>query len=453
MQTAEMFRAFLDNLKIPDERIQAIAKHYKNATRRLNIKFRGSANGFSNRLKVGSAGRRTAVSKTSDLDMLYIMPAGMWEDYQTGINPQRRLLRDVKEALRESFPIQEIKVDRLVVQIVFDSFHIEVQPVFETNEGHFKYPDTKAKDGDGDWRVTKPRLEIIEMRNFRNTKSRNLHNLCRMLRAWKNRNTVDMGGLLIDTLAWRFLKQTSDYDDTGMVSYGFMCRDFFRFLYQEDPHEHYAAVGSGQRVKVYRNFRRQAKRAFELCSQAIEAYENGSTKKCHEHWRQVFGLSFPKAAVETRDTMGLESANFINESTTTQTWRNTEEFTDEKFDDVDIRYPLEIYCKVRENGYRERTIRAYLSDIARSWLPANKTLSFSINQASLDIIPEPYDIYWKVLNRGREAEQRDDIRGQIILGQKTHIEHTKFRGAHKVWCYIVKNHVVIAQDVIDIPIE
>ncbi|TBL27721.1 nucleotidyltransferase, partial [Klebsiella oxytoca] len=151
--------------------------------------------------------------------------------------------------------------------------------------------------------------------------------------------------------AWRFLKQTDDYDDTGMVSYGLMCRDFFDFLHQEDEHEHYAAIGSGQRVKVYKNFQRQAKRAFKLCTQAIEAYENGSTKKCHEHWIEVFGLTFPKATVEIQDSMGLESAKFINESSTTESWRKTEEFTDEKFDDVDIRYPLEVKCIVKENGY------------------------------------------------------------------------------------------------------
>ncbi|RWS64748.1 nucleotidyltransferase, partial [Enterobacter cloacae] len=54
---------------------------------------------------------------------------------------------------------------------------------------------------------------------------------------------------------------------------------------------------------------------------------------------------------------------------------------------------------------------------------------------------------------GKEAEERDEIRGQITLGQTTHTEHTKFRGSHKVWCYIVKNHIVIAQATIDIPIE
>ncbi|MFD3226659.1 nucleotide-binding domain-containing protein [Rahnella aceris] len=453
MQTAEMFITFLDNLKISDDRMQAIATHYKNATRRLNLTFRGTQSGFSNRLKVGSAGRRTAVSKTSDLDMLYIMPPGYKDGYQGGVNPQRRLLQDVKDALKLTFTKQVVKVDRLVVQIVFDSFHIEVQPVFEIDDGHFEYPDTKANGGLGGWRITKPRMEITEMRHFRNTKSRNLHNLCRMLRAWKNRNTINMGGLLIDTLAWRFLKQTDSYDATGMVSYALMCRDFFEYLRDEEDHEHYAAIGSGQRVKVYKKFQRQAKKAYELCCEAIEAYDKGYLKKCHGLWRDIFGLSFPKASEEMMESMGLESANTLLRSFAKQTWRNTEEFTDEKFSDVDIRYPLNVNCVVKENGYRERSLRTYLAEISRSWLPHNRSLSFTIDKSCLEKIPEPYDIYWKVLNRGLEAEKRDDIRGQIILGKITHTESTKFSGSHKVWCYIVNNNIVVAQDIIDIPIE
>lgn len=126
------------------------------------------------------------------------------------MNPQRRLLRDVKDALKQTFSQQEVKVDRLVVQIVFDSFHIEVQPVFADGD-HFKYPDTKADNGNGGWRVTKPRMEIARNGNFRNNKvviSIIFVACCEL----GNRNTVDMGGLLIDTLAWRFLKQTDDYD-------------------------------------------------------------------------------------------------------------------------------------------------------------------------------------------------------------------------------------------------
>ncbi len=47
-----------------------------------------------------------------------------------------------------------------------------------------------------------------------------------------------------------------------------------------------------------------------LLTKAIEAYDNGSTKKCHEHWREVFGLTFPKAVVEMRDSQGLSIHQF-----------------------------------------------------------------------------------------------------------------------------------------------
>lgn len=132
MLTSQMFSIFLDNLKIPNERQKNIARHYRVITKNLNKKFRDISDGQSNRLKVGSAGRRTAIKNTSDLDMLYIMKSSSRAEYNKGENPQRRMLRDIKESLKTSFPDQEIKVDRLVVQIVFKSFHIEVQPVLKT---------------------------------------------------------------------------------------------------------------------------------------------------------------------------------------------------------------------------------------------------------------------------------------------------------------------------------
>lgn len=448
MQTAEMFTIFLQNLKISDERKKSIATHYKNATRRLNIHFRDMDSGYRHRLKVGSAGRRTAVNKTSDLDMLYIMPPAASSDYSSGENPQRRLLRDVKDALKLTFPKQMVKVDRLVVQIAFDGFHVEVQPVFENEDGSFQYPDTKANAGEGGWKTTRPRDEIDEMRRFRNEKSANLHNLCRMMRAWKNRNAVNMGGLLIDTLAWRFLGQTQDYDNTGAVSYGLMCRDFFEYLKDEPEQQRYQAVGSRQNVKVYKSFRRQAKRAYRLSLDAIEAYEDDSHKKAHKLWRQIFGLSFPDAPRDLK-----ESARSYGLATDGQQWRDTEEFPDEKFADVDIRYPLTVDCLVEEKGFRSRKLRQFLSDIQSRFLPRSRSLRFEADAGQLVQIPEPYTIYWKVLNRGKAAEERDCIRGQIFIGGPRLTEHTSFPGGHKVWCYIVQNNIVVAQASIDVPIE
>ena len=67
--------------------------------------------------------------------------------------------------------------------------------------------------------------------------------------------------------------------------------------------------------------------------------------------------------------------------------------------------------------------------------------------------PQPYDIYWKVRNVGIEAEQRDDIRGQIVKGQSSHTEHSRFKGPHYTECFIVKHGVCVAKAKINVPIR
>jgi hypothetical protein len=79
-------------------------------------------------------------------------------------------------------------------------------------------------------------------------------------------------------------------------------------------------------------------------------------------------------------------------------------------------------------------------------------LRFEIKDVSAT---KPYDIYWKVLNRGDAARKRNCIRGQITeddgLMQKT--ETTSFRGDHIVECYCVKDGVLVAKSRIHVPID
>lgn len=65
-----------------------------------------------------------------------------------------------------------------------------------------------------------------------------------------------------------------------------------------------------------------------------------------------------------------------------------------------------------------------------------------------------YQVYWKVLNRGEEAQRRNCVRGQITLdkGHKTKEENSNFQGDHIVECYLVKNNIVVSKDRIHVPI-
>lgn len=58
----------------------------------------------------------------------------------------------------------------------------------------------------------------------------------------------------------------------------------------------------------------------------------------------------------------------------------------------------------------------------------------------------PYRIFWKVRNTGDEAAQDNGLRGEIREGTPgaVHTESTKYRGQHKIECYIVVNEKVVA---------
>lgn len=432
MSISQMFEEFIQNLAISNR--EEISKRYGELTRALNMQFRnGNESRIENTLQVGSLGRESGIKDISDLDMLYIMPKSSWDIYNKQ-DGQSKLLSDTKKAILSRYPDSKIRVDRLVVTVTFVNFHIEVQPVFEQEDGSFKYPDTK---NGGSWKITKPREEIDEISSADKDKNQNLRRLCKMARAWKNKHGVAMGGLLIDTLAYNFLKSTDYYDDKSFSYYDWLSRDFFKYLSELPEQTEYAALGSKQRVKVKKKFQQEAKKAYDLCLKAIDAENQSSV---NDKWKKIYGRPFPARKTD----MAMESLS----KSYSQGWKNTEEFIEDKFP-VDIREYLKIDCEVIQNGFRKFLLRYAL--LHRIPLKSRKNLLFHIVECS---VSEPYDIYWKVLNRGEEAKRRDCIRGQIFKdeGYKQRKEQTDFYGDHIVECYCVKNGVVVAKDRIPVSI-
>lgn len=431
MSIVDTFRQFLANLAVANRK--TISTRYGEITCALNKRFRDTESDTANTLQVGSYGRGTAINGISDLDMLYIMPKGEWDNYKDG--GQSKLLSDTLAAIKARYPNTTLRVDRLVVQAIYSDFRIEAQPVFEQDDGSFKYPDTY--DG-GSWKITKPRDEIQAMTEFKAEKNDNLRRLCKMARAWKNKHGVGIGGLLIDTLAHRFLTSTDEYDDKSYLYYDYMSRDFFAYLKDLPKQDHFAALGSGQRVKVKKNFQRKAKKAYELCLKAIDAegQDNQNTK-----WRAVYGRLFPAAEK-------LQKAQLVTASG--RAVQMTEQFVEDIFLAVDVRNNIEIDCRVEQNGFRPASLREMIRD--RTLLMPRKKLIFSV--VSTDIVG-PYGLFWKVLNRGQEAINRDCIRGQIVgdEGHKQRVEHTTFKGDHVVECYAVVDGIVVATDRIHVPIS
>ena len=425
MTTSEMFKGFLNNLKV--DNASNISLRYGEITSSLNKKFRNTECKTTNTLRVGSYGRWTGIKGISDLDMLYVMPNTKWDDYK---NDQSKLLKDTRDAIKTRYPNTDVKVDRLVVQIIYTNFMVEAQPVFKQDNGSFKYPDSY---NGGSWKITKPQDEIDEVKNIVDNKTNNFRHLCKMARAWKNKHGVGMGGLLIDTLAYNFLNSTTEYDHKSHVYYDWMCRDFFKYLAGETNKEYYAALGSRQQVKVKEKFQNAAQDAYDLCLAAIKAGEQDSA---NNKWKKVFGRSFP-------------AAQTVQKSKSLRNFTNTEQFI-EDLHPVDIRYSLKIECEVSQNGFRSDFLTKMLAN--HTPLLANKRLDFMVDKIN---VPGEYIIKWKVLNQGAEAERKDCIRGQIFRddGFRKRKETTTFKGEHIVECFAIQNGVVVAKDRIDVPIQ
>ncbi|AXB46291.1 nucleotide-binding domain-containing protein [Amycolatopsis albispora] len=425
MKVDKIFDALLENLKVGDASTTVAARRGE-ITKALNKDFRSVEGSTANRVMVGSYGRHTAIRGVSDLDMIYILPASLRSSYSTETGP-RRMLNRVRDDLTARYPNTDIRVDQCVVRVQFTSnkFKFEVQPAFENSDGSFDYPDTKAEG----WKVTKPREEIAATKDCNDRTSTNMRHLARMARAWKDTNGVVIGGLLIDTLVYRFFSATSEYDDKGSLWFDFMVRDFFEFLMSEPNKDYYLALGSNQRVNVKKRFQPKAEKAYNLCIEAIAKEGKASANK---KWREVFGSAVPLEVTESA-----------------RSFKDTEEFIESRYP-INVSESLAIDCNVTQNGWRTASLREMLKN--KTLLLPNKELDFTITECSVSY---PYDVKWKVLNCGNEAERRNNIRGEIIspnrAGNARH-ERTSFRGKHVVECYIIKDGIVVARDVIDVPI-
>lgn len=430
MTEKEAFTIFLENIKVSSERADKVRNRYNEITKKLNKTFRDTDSETANSLRVGSYGRYTGIKGISDLDMLYIMPNSLWKTYE---DKPGNLLSDVKEALRDRYPKTKMRKDNLVVVVDFSDFKIEVQPVFEfLDDGEkvvsYKYPTTK--DG-GAYKVTKPRHEQQAMIDFKQNHGAHHRLLCKMLRAWKDNVGLPMGGLLIDTLAYRFCTSHPEFDKCGYASFGRLTTEFFEYLKDEPKQDFYLALGSKQRVKVKSAFQSKAKQAYKECNKALE---ETSEETKHKHWRNVFGNSFPKG-------------NTLSES---RSFSDTEEFIEDTYP-IDIRHNLSINCTVTRDGFPPQLLRDILNQ-AKKVLRV-RHLEFYIEFTN---VPKPYKVKWKVLNIGAEAESRNCVRGQIITSNKVSNKRTEsavFFGDHYVECYIIKDNIVVARDKISVPIS
>jgi Second Messenger Oligonucleotide or Dinucleotide Synthetase domain len=293
MGVAEDFSVFKDNYNIKAELISSISTRYKRITRQLNTDFRGTGSETANSFYVGSYGRDTAAVGVSDLDIAFLLPYDQYVKYNAHAgNGQSALLQAVKKSIQNTYSTSETFGDGQVVVINFtDGITFEVLPVFENKDGEsWTYPN--ANNG-GSWKVCNPRSEIAAVQKRSDATNRNLKYLARMMRIWRDKCSVPMSGMLIDTLAYQFV-ENYEHREKSFLYHDYLARDFFKFLSEQNQTQsHWKAPGSGSQVSRKGVFEPKAKSAYLISIEAIKFNDDDHIWSRRQKWREIFGPTYP----------------------------------------------------------------------------------------------------------------------------------------------------------------
>lgn len=433
MDEKQSFENFFDSISL--DSLSEYQSSIESLTKLLNKKYYDLNSADDHCHVVGSVGRQTAVSETSDLDLLFVLPQEVYTRFNAyDSNGQSALLQEVKKTIKSRYPKTDIKGDGQAVVINFTNrfYSIDLVPAFEQDDGSFKYPD--SNDG-GSWKKTDPIPEQDACSALFEKTDGDGKRLCNALRVWKNTLGFHFKGLLIDTLVNNFYNQ----DDRSGEPYDLLA-DLFEFLSEQDREQSFwHALGSNQQVTNDDGgaFVPKAKKAHGKLIDATSSDEK------EQALIDLFGKSFSDAVVD--GSSDSEEAQFASKYGVAI----EERFVEDIFK-VDIRRSMVIDCEVIQRGFRPSLLRDMLS--RHCPLLRRRSLHFFVvNAASFrDCV-----FYWKVRNCGEAAFQRNCIRGEIQRGNKDgfHDEKSDFVGPHYVECYAVRSGVCIARSRIEVPIS
>jgi hypothetical protein len=335
------------------------------------------------------------------------------------------------------------------VRIVYsDGYHIDfaIYRRYKDENDEYKYEHCGS-----DWRARDPRAITKWFIEQNKEKDHKLRTVVRLLKMFcKSRSDWKMpGGLIQSVLA---NEQFQSYNRIDEMFYYTLSAVRDRLI---DDKEVNNPTDENQDLKLIKTDETKMNNLYNRLTTYLAKLNILFTDECNqkqalEAWNNFFNHSYWNDQVENI----AESASFsINKSFAREMdesdyqYKETEEFIEYMFP-IENKYQLSIDCKITQNGFRPAFLREFLRK--SYWLSINKTLDFYIQTNT----PKPYDIYWKVKNKGIIAKQKDCVRGQIVkTNSPNHQEYTSFKGEHFVECYIVRNGVCVAKDRIIVPIS
>lgn len=293
MSVADNFRAFRASYLIPATTVGNISYRYRRITRQLNKDFWNTESETAHSLYVGSYGRDTAANGVSDVDVAFTLPAGVYQRYNAHAgNGQSALLQAIRASIGRTYANSYTGADGQIVAVDFtDRIRFEILPVFLNTDGRsFTFADS---NNGGSWKMCDPRSEINAFLARNSAVNGNLKAIGRMARIWRDRHSVLLSGMLIDTFAYQFVG-TWAYREKSFMFHDWLVRDFLLYLSQIDRTQTYwRAPGSAAYVWKRGNFQTPAAAAYSTAVSAIHHESNDRPYTARNKWRELFGPTYP----------------------------------------------------------------------------------------------------------------------------------------------------------------
>lgn len=374
-----------------------------------------------------------------DVDLLFQLKEEVdWEprDY---IN---NLFTEFKESSRYNNIVDRRGKTRCVTLNYSDDFHIDIVPCIERsrqfyiiNKNENRYELTDA-DGYSNWFQKKNEMS--------NNNLMQVVKLVKYIRDYKK--TFSAKSILLTTLIGNQVDKNSEsYFSDITTSLKIIFNRLNNFLQantlmprvenpalpSEDFNRHWDQA-------KYSNFREIF---IKYNNKVNEAFNEPDPVESGEIWRELFGDEFPVPKKIYEYT--------YKKNEFTREYSSKDEKYLENFDiqlQKNLKYEIVIDTYVKQSGYSEYSLREKGYPIRK-----NIYLDFFIKNTN---VPEPYRVMWKVRNRGLEAKENNDLRGEITEdeGKRRKKEHTKYSGLHYVECYIIKDNKCVAMDHLEVPI-
>lgn len=221
------FQLLNENLFLNDEQIADAKTKLKGIVSTLNRSFWDHNDESKNAFMVGSWGKGTVVRPPNDVDLFFIAPNAIFNEFNGKAgNVQSQLLQRFRLSLLDRYPQTNIRGDGQVVVVGFNSLTVEVVPAFPIFGGGYNICDT---NGGGRWKAVDPDSEILGMNVADDQALGNARKLVRMIKQWAGHRNVPLKGFHIEHLVKEFLGQSS-YARNDEYWFDWLVRDFFAFL-------------------------------------------------------------------------------------------------------------------------------------------------------------------------------------------------------------------------------